>query len=175
MPMWEEQCVTVGPPLDVREFRNALSAFPTGVCVITTRRPDGKREGLTASSFNTVSLAPPMVLWSLTRSSPSADAFRNCEYFAINVLAETHQALSSHFARRCEDKFQGFADHFTEGLGGVPVLRDAVASFECRNSFQNYGGDHIVFIGGVQRYQTSDRPPLVFHRGRYAQLASPAT
>lgn len=170
MPMWDEQIVTPSHPFDPKEFRNALSCFPTGVCLITTRRPDGKREGLTANSFSSVSLNPPMVLWSLVRRSLSAAAFRDAEFFAINVMAADQEALSTHFSRKAEDKFAVFESSFVEGLGGIPVLEGAVARFECRNQFQNYGGDHIVFIGTVERYACWAREPLLFHRGRYAAI-----
>jgi len=171
MPIWQEQCVTIEPPMVTVDFRNALGSFPTGVCIITTRRRAGKRKGLTAGSFNTVSLTPPTILWSLTRSSPSAEAFRNCEYFAVNVLAAEHRAISSHFARKSEDKFAPYEAEFEDGLGGSPLLTSAAVVFQCRHSFQNYGGDQIVFVGAVDSYASTDRAPLVFHRGRYADLA----
>ena len=169
--MWDEPIVGQVAEIDSRAFRNALGSFPTGVCIITTRRADGKREGLTASSFSSVSLNPPMVLWSLVRKSLSASAFRDAEFFAINVLAGDQQDLCAHFAKPAEDKFAQHEDRFSAGLGGIPVLKDAVATFECRNQFQNYGGDHIVFIGTVERYQHSDRRPLVFHRGQVFAFA----
>lgn len=169
--MWDEQCVTVAPPIDARDFRNALGAFPTGVCIITTCRPNGKLEGLTVSSFNTVSTAPPLVLWSMTRSSPSADAFRECGHLGISVLSDAQRDLSSHFSRRAEDKFAGQEHAFFFSAAGIPLLRDAVATFECRNSFQHYGGDHLIFVSSVERYQTNARPSLVFFRGRYEALS----
>jgi 3-hydroxy-9,10-secoandrosta-1,3,5(10)-triene-9,17-dione monooxygenase reductase component len=157
-------------PLDPHEFRAALSCFATGVCIMTTRRSDGKREGLTCNSFSSVSLTPPMVLWSLARKAQSARAFVDAEFFAVNVLSLEQQEISAHFARTSEDKF-GLIEHLlVEGLGGVPLIEGCTARFECRNQFQNYGGDHIVFIGTVERFAFWDRPPLVFHRGRYGSL-----
>mgnify|MGYP003582306547 CR=1 FL=1 len=171
--MWEEQIPLSKEPIDSRAFRDALGGFPTGVCLITMRRPDGKCEGLTVSSFNSVSLAPPLVLWSLTRDSPSADAFLNSKFFAINLLAADQQEVSNHFARRAVDKFAAFQGAFDAGLGGAPVLRDAVAVFECRNAFQTYGGDHIVFLAAVERFKANlARAPLVFARGRYAGVSN---
>jgi 3-hydroxy-9,10-secoandrosta-1,3,5(10)-triene-9,17-dione monooxygenase reductase component len=109
-----------------------------------------------------------MVLWSLSRNASSAPVFRDAEYFAINVLAAGDEALSSHFAKSGPDKFAAFPERFTAGLGGVPLLAGAAASFECHSRHRYYGGDHIIVIGVVERYTHRDAPPLVFHRGRYA-------
>ena len=167
--MWEEPLALPRPSLDARDLRSALGSFPTGVCLITTLAPDGQRVGLTANSFSSVSLDPPMVLWSLGRTASSAPVFRDAEYFAINVLAASDEELSSHFARPGADKFSKYASRFTEGLAGVPVLQGAVATFECHSRHRYYGGDHIIVIGRVERYAyDAGRPPLVFHRGRYA-------
>lgn len=166
--MWEEVVAREKAQHDARDFRTALGCFPTGVCLITTLALDHRRVGLTANSFSSVSLEPPMVLWSLARTASSAPVFRDAEYFAINVLAADDQALSGHFAKSGADKFAAFAERFTPGLGGVPVLRGAVASFECHSRHRYYGGDHIIVIGVVERYgYDPERPPLVFHRGRY--------
>jgi flavin reductase (DIM6/NTAB) family NADH-FMN oxidoreductase RutF len=161
--MWEEPLALPRPSLDARDFRSALGCFPTGVCLVTTVAPDGRRAGLTANSFSSVSLDPPMVLWSLARTATSAPVFRDAEYFVINVLAAGDAELSSHFARPGEDKFAKYAERFVGG-----VLRGAVATFECHSRHRYYGGDHIILIGNVERYSWSDAAPLVFHRGRYA-------
>jgi flavin reductase (DIM6/NTAB) family NADH-FMN oxidoreductase RutF len=168
--MWEDLLTRPRPELDGRDFRTALGCFPTGVCLITTRGPDGERVGLTVNSFSSVSLDPPMVLWSLARSANCAAVFRDAEYFAINVLAADDDALSGHFARPGADKFARFADRFAEGIGGAPVLDGAAATFECHSRHRYYGGDHIIVIGVVERYTHHERAPLVFHRGRYARL-----
>jgi 3-hydroxy-9,10-secoandrosta-1,3,5(10)-triene-9,17-dione monooxygenase reductase component len=152
----------------VRQFRDALGAFATGVTIVTTRTRSGADVGLTANSFNSVSLEPPMVLWSLARTATSAPAFRDAEYFAINVLAAGDAEISSHFARPGEDKFARFAERFANGLAGLPLLQGALASFECHTRHRYYGGDHIIVIGVVERYVHGDGAPLVFHRGRYA-------
>ena len=140
------------------------------MCLVTTLAADGRRVGLTANSFSSVSLDPPMVLWSLARSASCAPVFRDAEYFAINVLSARDAELSSHFARSGEDKFARFAARFQAGLGGAPVLDEAAATFECHSRHRYYGGDHIIVIGVVERYAHSERAPLVFHRGRYANL-----
>src|SRR5438876_5623645 len=168
--MWEDLLTRQRPELDGRDFRSALGTFPTGVCLITTLAPDGQCAGLTVNSFSSVSLDPPMVLWSLARTANCAPVFRDAEYFAINVLAATDAALSSHFAKPGADKFAAFAERFATGLGGAPVLQGAVATFECHSRHRYYGGDHIIVIGVVERYAYRDAPPLAFHRGRYGAL-----
>src|SRR3989442_9211504 len=170
--MWEDLLTRQRPELDGRDFRSALGTFPTGVCLITTLAPDGQRAGLTVNSFSSVSLDPPMVLWSLARSANCAAVFRDAEYFAINVLAATDAVLSSHFAKPGADKFAAFAERFSAGLGGVPLLQAAVAPFECHSRHRYYGGDHVIVIGVVERYAYRDAPPLAFHRGRYGALAA---
>ena len=166
--MWEEALAPPRPNLDPRDFRSALGCFATGVCLVTTLAPDGRRVGLTANSFSSVSLDPPMVLWSLARTASSAPVFRDAEHFALNVLGADDYALSSHFARSGADKFTAFDERFTSGLGGAPVLQGAVATFECHSRHRYYGGDHIIVIGVVERYAHSDLKPLLFHRGAYA-------
>lgn len=168
--MWEDLLTRPRPEHDNRDFRTALGAFPTGVCLITTLGPDGERVGLTVNSFSSVSLDPPMVLWSLARTANCAPVFRDAEYFAINVLSAGDAQLSSHFARPGDDKFSPYIQRFVPGLGGVPVLDDAVASFECHSRHRYYGGDHIIVIGVVERYTHNDNAPLVFHRGRYSDV-----
>ena len=166
--MWEEVLAAARPELDQRDFRNALGAFPTGVCLITTLGPGGERAGLTVNSFSSVSLDPPMVLWSLARTATCAGVFRDAEYFAINVLAANDAQLSSHFAKAGADKFAAYANRFSAGLGGVPLLEGAVATFECHSRYRKYGGDHIILIGVVERYSHTERKPLIFCRGSYA-------
>ena len=167
--MWEALDAPPRPELDARDFRNALGCFPTGVCVVTTLAPDGRPEGLTVNSFSSVSIAPPMVLWSLARSASSAPVFRDAEHFAISVLAARARDLSSQFARSGSDKFAGQAHRFTPGRNGIPLVADAVATFECRCCHRYYGGDHILLIGAVEHYAYApESPPLVFHHGNYA-------
>ena len=126
--MWEEVVARQAARHDARDLRSALGCFPTGVCLITTAAPDGRRVGLTANSFSSVSLDPPMVLWSLARTASSAPVFRDAEYFTINVLASGDHELSTHFARSGEDKFAKYPERFRVGLAGVPVLEGAAAT-----------------------------------------------
>jgi len=165
--MWEEAVAQPRTSHDPRDFRSALGCFPTGVCLVTTLGPDAKPEGLTINSFSSVSLDPPMVLWSLARTAASAAVFRDAEFFAVNVLAKDDAALSTHFSRSAENKFSAFTDRFSAGLGGSPILQGAVATFECHARHRYYGGDHIIVIGNVERYTWSEAPSLVFGRGKY--------
>lgn len=152
-----------------RRFRNALGMFATGITVVTTRSPSGEPIGLTVNSFNSVSLDPPLIVWSLANSLPSRPLFEACEYYAINVLAEDQAELSQRFASRLDDKFAGLA--VNAGAGGVPLLRGVCARFECRNTVRHAGGDHVVFISEVVGFERSDRAPLIYFGGGYRRLA----
>ena len=125
------------PRADPKAYRSALGSFATGVTVITTPGDDGAPVGLTANSFNSVSLDPPMVLWSLARRSHSLPAFRAARHWAVHVLAAEQQALSDRFARSGTDKFAGVA--ITRGEAGVTLLEGCAARFECRASFEYEG------------------------------------
>jgi len=153
-------------PDDARRFRNALGAFATGVTIVTTRDAAGKDVGLTANSFNSVSLEPPMVLWSLAKSARSLPAFLAATHFAVHVLAADQEELSLRFAARGAEKFAGL--DIERGPAGVPLLRGCSARFQCRTAFRHEGGDHVIFVGAVESFDHSDQTPLVFHGGRYA-------
>lgn len=151
--------------MDPRQFRNALGAFATGVTVVTTR--DGECDiGLTANSFNSVSLDPPMVLWSLAKNANSLKAFTDNDHFAVHVLSDRQEALSNRFAKRGTDKFADLA--LERGHGGVPLLADCSARFECRTAYRYEGGDHVIFVGEVLTFEHFARPPLVYQSGSYA-------
>lgn len=149
-----------------RRFRSALGAFATGVTIVTTRNAEGRDFGLTANSFNSVSLEPPMVLWSLAKSARSLPAFLAATHFAVHVLAADQEELSLRFAARRADKFAGL--DLERGPGELPMLRGCSARFLCRTAFRHEGGDHVIFVGEVETFDHSDRPPLLFHGGRYA-------
>ncbi len=151
-----------------KAFRNALGAFATGVTVVTTAGKEGEDIGLTANSFNSVSLQPPMILWSLARSSLSLPAFQAAEHFAVHILAEDQEEISGRFARRGEDKFAGLA--LERGPDEIPLLKSYAARFVCRTAYQYEGGDHIIFVGEVVDFDQHDRAPLLFHGGQYGQL-----
>ncbi|WP_418320870.1 flavin reductase family protein [Piscinibacter sakaiensis] len=150
---------------DPRQLRNALGRFSTGVTVITTRAPSGKREGLTANSFSALSLSPPLVLWSLVSKSASLPGFLAAGHFAIHVLASNQADISHRFATPSADKFAGLA--VEEGLDGAPLLSDVLAVFECSTERSLEAGDHVLFIGQVRRIRYADGDPLIFNAGRY--------
>jgi len=152
-------------PIDARAFRAALGEFVTGVTIITTADANGEPTGLTANSFNSVSLDPPMVLFSLALDSTSLDAFRQASWWAVHVLSADQEQLSNQFARRDADKFAGVV--YTTGPGGVPLLDGFAARFICRAAFEYEGGDHAIFLGEVQQFDQAGRAPLVYHKGRY--------
>ncbi len=155
---------------DAKDFRRALSQFPTGVTVITTLDANGDPVGVTASSFNSVSIDPCLVLWSIDKGAHSLSAFENAEHFAVNVLGRDQVSTSNNFASRGEDKFAN-AD-YTAGLGGAPVIADCAAQFECKTWAVYEGGDHLILVGEVKEYRYNDGiEPLVFARGSYAVSA----
>ena len=172
--MWEEAVAQPRVSHDPRDFRAALGRFPTGVCLVTARGPDGSAVGMTINSFSSVSLDPPMILWSLARSAASAPVFRDAEYFAVHVLSKDDAALSAHFSKSGADKFSLFEKRFSNSLQGTPLLQGAAATFECHSRHRYYGGDHIILIGNVERYAWSGAQPLLFHGGRYAAIDAAA-
>jgi flavin reductase (DIM6/NTAB) family NADH-FMN oxidoreductase RutF len=156
------------PDIEARALRGVLGRFATGVTIVTCVDGDGARVGLTANSFNALSLAPPLVLWSLRRASPSLAAFGAARHFAINILAESQVELSRRFASPVADKFAEGV--WSDGLGGAPVLSGAAAVLECELALQQEAGDHMLFIGRVLRLEDLAIPPLVFHGGHYHML-----
>jgi 3-hydroxy-9,10-secoandrosta-1,3,5(10)-triene-9,17-dione monooxygenase reductase component len=151
--------------LDARAFRAALGAFVTGVTIITTADAAGGPAGLTANSFNSVSLDPPLVLFSLGLDSTSLDAFRQAKFWAVHVLSAGQEALSNKFAKKEGNKFLDVT--YSEGPGGIPLLDGFAARFVCRAAFEYEGGDHAIFLGEVMEFDQAGLPPLVYHQGRY--------
>ena len=146
-------------------FRAALGQFATGVTVVTTRAEDGEWIGLTANSFNSASLDPPMVLWSLKNDSRNFEVFAAASHFAVNVLAADQVEVSQRFSRDVQDRFAGL--ECGEGIGGLPLIAGCAATFQCRNVHRYSGGDHAIFVGEVLEFEVSERTALVFHRGDY--------
>jgi flavin reductase (DIM6/NTAB) family NADH-FMN oxidoreductase RutF len=155
-------------PIDPRDFRNALGTYATGVTIITAIGANGKPVGLTCNSFASVSLNPPLVLWSLGMFSQALSVFQNASHFAVHVLGASQQALANKFAKSSEDKFAGV--EWTPGLGGAPLLSDSVANFQCRSAGRYYGGDHVIFLGAVEAYAYNRQEPLLFARGGYGRF-----
>ncbi|MDE2377296.1 flavin reductase family protein [Bradyrhizobium sp.] len=159
-------------PIDPRDFRNALGTYATGVTVITAAAPDGKPYGLTCNSFASVSLNPPLVLWSLVVYSSSLTVFQNASHFAVNVLGASQQALANKFAKSSDEKFAGVV--WSPGLGNAPILADSVANFQCRSVNRYYGGDHVIFLGAVEAYSYNRKEPLLFAQGAYGRFLADA-
>ena len=156
------------PPVTAASLRSALGCYTTGVTIISCMGADGVPVGLTANSFNALSLDPPLVLWSLRLSSPSVGTFVAATHFAVNVLAESQVDLSRRFASRIDDKFaEGL---WSAGLGGAPVLAGCAAVFECTTHSHQTVGDHVLFVGRVLRLCESPVPPLLFQGGHYRML-----
>jgi flavin reductase (DIM6/NTAB) family NADH-FMN oxidoreductase RutF len=154
---------------DSSHFRNALSQFATGVTVITTRLDDGRFFGLTASSFNSVSLDPPLVLWSLAQGASSMPLFTGNSHYVINILAADQAELAQRFAQRIENRFEGI--EFELSHTGLPILKGAAAWFECHNRSRYPEGDHVIFVGEVERCNVQPKAALVFHGGRFISTA----
>jgi flavin reductase (DIM6/NTAB) family NADH-FMN oxidoreductase RutF len=154
--------------IDPRDFRNALGAYGTGVTIITATAADGRPYGITCNSFASVSLNPPLVLWSLGVYSSSLTVFQNASHFTVHVLGTSQQALANKFAKSSEDKFAGV--DWTPGLGNAPVLAESVANFQCRSVNRYYGGDHVIFLGAVEAYAYNANEPLLFARGTYGRF-----
>lgn len=154
---------------DNLQFRNALGRFATGVCVITAN-PEGHAPfGLTVNSFASLSLTPPLVLWSLQKTSDTVDAFRAARRYCVNVLSKEQQAMSVRFARKGEHALH--AEQYFEGATGLPVLHGCLAAFECDIEARHDGGDHIILIGRVLELQA--RPSgrgLLFYEGGYREI-----
>lgn len=158
--------MTTAIAVDPRKFRDALGSFTTGVTIITTRRGDGTPVGITANSFNSVSLDPPMVLWSLAKTSRCLEVFNQASYWAVHILSAGQETLSNRFAKSGEDKFNGVET--VSGIGNIPLLNGCSARLQCKATFQYEGGDHIIFVGEVMDFERSELPPLVFQAGKYA-------
>jgi len=161
--------------MDARKFRNALGKFPTGVVVVTARTQAGELIGMTMSSFNSVSLDPPLILFSIHRRALSFAAWQSVSHYAVNVLNEDQEQVSNQFARASGNKWEGLTT--LTGRNGAPMLPNAAVVFECENYARYDGGDHEIFVGRVEalhEHAFTDRRPLVFFEGRYRQLASAA-
>jgi flavin reductase (DIM6/NTAB) family NADH-FMN oxidoreductase RutF len=157
--------------VDTSELRSTLGAYPTGVTVVTAQTPSRELVGITVNSFSSVSLDPPLVLFSLQRTLRSLDAFARCACFAVNVLREDQEGVSTRFARSSEAKWADVA--FTEHSTGAPILSGATAWLACEHYARYDGGDHEIFVGRVVALEHDETAaPLVFCRGRYHRLAA---
>lgn len=153
--------------VDARAFRDALGQFATGVAIVTARGEGGECVGATVSSFNSVSVNPPLVLWSLDKNALSRAAFESSTHFAVHILTLEQRELARLFARRGADKFANL--QCREGLGGVPLLEQCAACFECETRHRYEGGDHIIFVGEVLQFERLAGSPLLFHGGSFRE------
>jgi flavin reductase (DIM6/NTAB) family NADH-FMN oxidoreductase RutF len=162
--------VNTNTSFDTTDLRRAFGRFGTGVTIVSSLDAQGSPVGVTANSFSSVSLDPPIVLWSLRRASPSLAAFDASGRFVINVLTLQQVELSRRFASPVADKFTGVSH--SPGLCGLPVLQDCAAVFECRTEQRLEVGDHILFLGRVEAYGHRVGPTLLYCQGQYAQSAA---
>jgi flavin reductase (DIM6/NTAB) family NADH-FMN oxidoreductase RutF len=154
------------PAVSPLAFRGAMGSFATGVTIVTALDAEGRPVGLTANSFNSVSLTPPLVLWSLSLAARSMAVFRQATHYTVNVLAADQRALADRFAARVADRFAGIP--YRPGLHGCPVFEGAAAVFECRSRSRHEEGDHVIFVGEVLRcLHRPEAQPLVYHQGGY--------
>jgi flavin reductase (DIM6/NTAB) family NADH-FMN oxidoreductase RutF len=156
------------PQLDPIALRNVMGQFATGVTVVTTLGKGGAPVGMAANSFASVSLDPPLILWSIGLQAPSLTAFRAHSAFAINIMCEDSKDLALNFARPSEDKFAGV--EWEAGYDGVPVLAGAAAVLQCRTEQRLPGGDHEIYIGRVMGFHHAAKSPLLFHKGKFAKM-----
>lgn len=156
---------------DALEFRSVLGRFATGVTVVTTVDEAGEWYGVTANSYNSVSLDPPLILWSLAKDSRNFDVFQKADAFAVHILSAHQEALAMKFASPATDKFADL--HVHEGHGGVPLFDECAAHLECTVENRMDGGDHIIYLGRVVNFERGDSEPLVFHDGRFTRVNWP--
>jgi len=155
---------------DALSFRQSLGCFPTGVCLVSTVTDGGKREGMTINSFASVSLEPPLILWSIRNDARSAEAFIGSRCFILSVLAASQHALAQHFARSAADKFSAWESEFEPGIGGCPRLRHSAATFECLTYSRHAEGDHTILLGRVERHTRSPAAAILLHQGQMGSL-----
>ena len=159
----------MNPDFTARDFRDAVGWFATGVTVITARGADGALYGVTANSFASVSLDPPLVLWSLDKRSPSSAGFAGSGNFAVNILAQDQQGLSARFATTGPEKWRDIAHETWQT--GAPIFPGSLASLDCEVTAKHDGGDHVIYVGRVLRLETRRHgQPLLFSRGSYRAL-----
>ena len=156
------------PDFNSELLRKALGCYPTGVIVVTTLGDNGSPVGITVNSFSSVSLDPPLILWSIALTAPSLGAFRTHSGFTINILSEEQKALGLQFARPSENKFEGVDWH--KGYADTPVINNSLAVLQCKTYRRYEGGDHEIHLGEVQKINFNDQEPLVFHRGQFGKV-----
>lgn len=154
--------------LDAHHFRKALSQFATGITIITTKTAEGNYVGVTANSFNSVSLHPPLVLWSLSKKASSHEAFSRATHYGVSILGAQHEDLSVRFSTFKGDRFEGI--EVIEGLAGVPLIPNALAHFECKVRNRHDEGDHYIMVGEVEKCDYREGEALVYKGRQYHRL-----
>ena len=170
MYSWTPDSDNQSASIDNRLLRNTLGAFPTGVCLVTTIDKEGKREGMTINSFSSVSLTPPLILWSIRNDARSASTFIHEPHFNLSILAASQHDLAMHFARPAPDKFSSHEHHFEDAQNKSPKLLESVATYDCTVYSRHQEGDHMILIGKVTKFSSSDLPPLFFHKGKMGSI-----
>ncbi|HKP69593.1 MAG TPA: flavin reductase family protein [Pyrinomonadaceae bacterium] len=155
-------------PVTPDEFRSAMSRFPSGVTVVTSRAESGEQYGITVSAFCSVSLRPPLILVSIEKGVASHQALHESDAFVVNILGQGQDDISQHFALPSPVEFENMRTR--PGIDGIPVLEDALASLECRLRHAYEGGDHTIFVGEVESVTIRDGSPLVYFHGNYRDL-----
>lgn len=156
---------------DAHDLRKAFGRFATGVTVVTAAGTQGERIGVTANSFTSVSMSPPLISWNYRRDARGLPLFMHSDFFAIHVLGQHQMHLSPRFASAIPDRFEGMAASTNQE--GVPIIQGCNATFECRKWSVVEAGDHVIILGEVLRYSHQERTPLVFHGGSYLQWPEP--
>ena len=155
--------------VDKRQLRQFLGQFATGVTVMTTVNKQQHKVGMTANSFTSVSLEPPLILWNIAKSATNLTDFCECERFAVNILNEQQHSASNHFAKSSGDKFTEFAG--VQEVSGVPILTDALTTLVCKNQKIIEAGDHYIILGEIETCRANTGKPLLFHNGQYHQAS----
>lgn len=155
--------------MDAGDFREALGRFATGVCLVTVDDPELGPLATTVNSFSSVSLEPPLVLWSIQNSSDHLAVYTECQHFGISVMSADQGAVSGQYAQRGGHSAQ--AEHFTTGPQGEPRLIGALAHFSCATYAVHPGGDHQIIVGEVMQFESMDADPLIFYSGGYRALS----
>ena len=153
------------PAIDATELRRCLGTFVTGVTVMTALDAHGQPDGVTANSFSSLSLDPPLIIWSLRLQSRSFTTFKNASRFAVNILAQDQVAISNRFAASGVKNFSEVPH--TLGIGGVPLIEGCISYLECHLEATYPGGDHELFVARVERIQMNDKQPLAYGAGGY--------
>ena len=156
--------------IDPIQLRNAFGAFVTGVTVVTCSDSHGKAVGMTVNSFSSVSLDPPMCLWSVAKTATNFSAFRETSHFSIHILNSDQEQVSRHFSSKSDNKF--FDVTHKIGLGNTPLLSDFSARFECEVEHCYEGGDHLILVGNIIDFDTFDKEPLAFYKGQYGKFVT---